>query len=268
MKRFVALLAIIAAVLGIGLSIAGAIITLRLVDAAGDQIDNTLVLASDSLGSITQTLTVFEGTVGEMMTSLAVVEQTIGHTSAALNDVTPIVTAAAQLGENVADSIESFQQNLPTLAGLAGAIDLSLRALGRFGLGNYAPEAPLDQAVNDIGASFDGVPLQLRQLADDTTPAGDNLSNISSDLSRIAASVETIGSTVGDIPQLLSDFNRNLQQMQQQVDALRVNLGRALLAIKILLVVFFVWLGLSQLLPLWWGVETLSGRRRQTPSAS
>lgn len=267
MKRFVAVLAIIAAVLGIGLSIAGAIVTLRLVAATGAQIDSALALAGDSLDSITQTVTVFEETVDEMMTSLAAVEQTVGHASSALSDVAPIVATTARLGTSVADSIESFQQNLPTLTGLAGAVDLTLRALGRFGLGSYAPEAPLDQAVNDIGASFDGVPLKLRQLADDTKPAGDNLDSIGSDLDRIAASVKNIGATVGDIPQLLSDFNRNLQQMRQRIDALRLNLARALLTTKIVLIVFFAWLGLSQFLPLWWGIETLRGNRQETSPA-
>ncbi len=261
MKRFIGVLAIIAALLGISLSIAGAIITLRVVDTAGAQIDGALSLASNSLGSISQTLTVLESTVDEMMTSLAAVEQTVSRASSALGDVAPIVATTARLGTSVADSIESFQQNLPTLAGLAGAIDLTLRALGRFGLSSYAPDAPLDQAVADIGASFDGVPLQLRQLADDTVPAETNLGSISADLGRISASVQAIGQTVSEIPQLLGEFNQNLQAIQQQVDGLRANLARALLGLKILLIVFFVWLGLSQLLPLYWGVETLRGRK-------
>lgn len=267
MKRLIAVFAIVAAVLGISLSVVGAIFTLRVVDAAGAQIDGALSLASDSLGSITRTLTVLEATVDELMTSLAAVEETIGHASSALNDVAPLVATTARLGTSVAESIESFQANLPTLAGLAGAIDLTLRALGRFGLGGYAPESPLDQAVTEIGASFDGVPLQLRQLADETVPAGSNLGDIGDDLGRIASSVKTISSTVSDIPQLLSDFNDNLQQIRRQVDNIRTNLARAVLAIKALLIVFFVWLGLSQLLPFWWGVETLRGKQTDATPA-
>lgn len=261
MKRLIGILAIIAAILGMTLSTVGAVLTLRAVDAVGKQVDGALALASDSLGSITQALTTLQDTVDEMMSSLLAVQDTIGHASTALKDTAPLIATTASLGASVADSIEAFQENLPTLAGLASTVDLTLRALGRFGLGAYNPDSPLDQAVSDIGSSFDGVPLQLRKLADDTVPAGANVSNIGADLGRIAASVEAIGRTVSDIPELMGNFTQNLLQIKGQVDGLRTNLARALIALKVVLIIFFVWLGLSQLFPLYWGVEMVRAER-------
>lgn len=257
MRRLLGLLAILAGILGLLIAITGIIFLPPAIDGIGRHLDATLGFASNSLGAINRTLASLQGAVGEVGDSLQTVERAIANASQTLTDTAPLIADVADLSQNVAGSIAAFRDSVPTLADLSQTIDRTLRALGRFGLGTYNPEQPLDAAVRSIGDSFDDVPGQLHGLATNIGAADKNIGGISADLNGVAADLKAIGASIGAMPTLLDDLAANMTAAQRQIEDVRARVAQSVRLLKAAIIIFLLWLALSQVFPLYWGYHLL-----------
>lgn len=259
-RRLLGFFVIVAALIGIGLSVAGAVFSWRGLELAGRRLDDTFVTVQTHLDTITDSLDLMGDTVDEALTGLQTVEQTLRQAATALDATAPLIVEAGAMAENVAGSIEGFNATVPTLVTLSESIDTLLRGLARLRLGTYNPEKPLPDAIQEIGDNFAPVPEQLRHFGEGVVVVESNVDAIGTNLEGIAGNLQAVTATLAGLPGLLDGFVANMEVIEAQVTGLRAQVATAISLVQIGAVVLFVWLGLSQLLPLYLGFRLLLNR--------
>jgi len=264
-RRLLGIVVVLAALVGIALSVAGAILSWRGLELAGRRLDSTLVTVQTHLDTITDTLVLMGDTVDEAITGLQTVEQTLGQAATALDTTAPMILEAGAMAENVAGSIEGFNATIPTLVTLSESIDTLLRGLARLRLGTYNPAKPLPMAIQEIGDNFAPLPEQLRHFGAGVVTVESNVNAIGVNLQGIAANLRAITTSLAGLPDLLDGFVDNMEVIEAQVIGLRAQVATAVDVLQIAIVVLFIWLGLSQVLPLYLGFRLLVGQSSLWP---
>lgn len=259
-RRLLGFFVIVAALVGIILSVAGAIVSWRGLELAGRHLDGTFATVQTHLDTITETLDLMGDTVDEALTGLQTVEQTLRQAATTLDATAPLIVEAGAMADNVAGSIEGFNATIPTLVTLSESIDTLLRGLARLRLGTYNPDKPLPAAIQEIGDNFAPVPNQLRQFGEGVVVVESNVDAIGMNLEGIAGNLQAVTATLAGLPGLLDGFVANMEVIEAQVTRLRAQVTTVINVLQIGAVVLFVWLGLSQLLPLYLGFRLLVGR--------
>ncbi|MCA9937692.1 MAG: hypothetical protein KC418_03550 [Anaerolineales bacterium] len=260
---------------GLVLSIGGALVTRRMVDNVGQGLDQSLRLVSESLDTVLDTLALTKTTVGQVNGSMTTVETTATDLAQTINQTRPLLDQVSQIASSdVPDGIDAVQAALPNVAEVAGTIDTTLRVLNNFRIDqsilgfpikydlgiNYNPVTPFDQSITAVGGSLDGIPERLRTLKIYLNVTDDNLATISQDVLNIAADLKTINGSVADVQPLLDEYTRLVTEVNDNIRQTRANLTDQLAQFKIVLVIVFVWIGLTQAAPVYLGWELLRGR--------
>lgn len=272
MRRILGLLMLLIGIVGLGISGAGTVLGWRLVDDIGRSLDDNLALTVDSLNTVHDTLLLTRTTVRQLNDGLETVEGTAVTVSQAISETQPLLQNISMVATGqVPDGIEAFQASIPNLAEVAGAIDSTLRALNSFsfnllgqsvGLGvEYDPEQPFDESILAIGDSLEGVPDELRSLEESLAMTGDNLAAISGDVTLIGDDLSAINASVAEVEPLLSGYIRIITEINNSIRQTRANLSSQLEMARVVVTIVMVWLGLTQIAPLYLGWELLTGRR-------
>ena len=216
---------IVVSLLWAGLGLWGLTIGLGWLESTQAALDENLTLAVDSLdsieGLILNTSTVISSTSQSLTTTVTSLE----NASTALTDMRPLIQQTSQVvTEQVPDALDGVQDSMPTLIATAKSVDETLTWLSGFGftvpnpfgadwhydLGiSYAPEVPLDQALEAMSGNLEEMPDDLRAMEDDLALVDDDLSLLSADLTDIAADIEAV--------------NAQLQQSDPQLETLAAN---------------------------------------------
>lgn len=272
MQRILGIIMIAIGVSGLVLSFAGLIAGHRLVDNIGAGLEANLTLTIESLETVNDTLLLTKATVGQMEEALVTVEETADNVVIAIDDTQPLLEEASQVTtEDVPTSIEAFQETLPALTDVAGTIDDTLRTLSSFGfersllgvplafdLGiDYDPEVPFDQSVRQIGDSLEGMPEDLRSLKVHLDQANSNLGTISSNVDTISGNLNEINESVAELEPLLDDYQSIVTQLSDRARQTRTFVTQQLDQVKIIVTIVAIWLGLTQIAPIYLGWELM-----------
>lgn len=280
MQRILGIIMIAIGVSGLVLSFAGLIASQRLVDNIGTGIEANLTLTIESLDTVNETLLLSKVTVGQMSEALLAVEETADNVVIAINDTQPLLEQASQVTtEDVPESIEAFQNTLPALTDVAATIDDTLRTLSAFGfqrsilgvplgfdLGiDYDPEVPFDQSVEDLGASLEGMPDDLRSLKRHLDQANRNLSTIGDNIDTISGNLGMINENVSEVEPLIDDYLLIVTELSDSARQTRSFVTQQLGQVKLIVTIIAIWLGLAQFAPIYLGWELLvRGRGTET----
>ncbi|MGD2143601.1 MAG: hypothetical protein PVF54_03885 [Anaerolineae bacterium] len=259
-----ALLAIIGA-LGIALSALGVIYVWRAADGVKAAADDSLVLVSDTLTDVDRSLDVASSTLDGAALAIDGLYSTTLDVSRTLSSTRVTVDEMAALAEDdLPQSIESSLVALEALEETAAVVDQLLRGLQRFGVGDYHPEIPLDQAVSEATAGLEPVPSGLRAM-------GAALYETSASLEGVQGGIVLMGDHIMGIRQnvvnggaALSSHRANLRRLQTRVQIVRRNVDRPVRTAAWGSTLLLVWIGLSQLAIVRWGFSLWQRRRPQT----
>lgn len=280
MRKALGIVILATGVLGIILSIAGIIAGRRLVDSMGQGLQSNLTTTLDSLETVKETLILTKLTVGQLSEGLSTVEDTMDNVSIAIDDTRPLLQQSSSVTtEQLPASIEAFQETMPALVEVAGTIDDTLRTLDAFNVRRsilgipldfdlgveYDPEVPFDESVSDLGASLEGVPQQLRSLRQHIETTNDNLRTMSRNVSSISSDLGTINSSISRVEPLLDEYIAIITELSDSTRQARLLLQRQIGQVKFVLTVAMIWLGLTQIAPLYLGWELATGRRPGHP---
>lgn len=202
------------------------------------------------------------------------------NVSIAIDDTRPLLQQSSSVTtEQLPASIEAFQETMPALVEVAGTIDDTLRTLDAFNVRRsilgipldfdlgveYDPEVPFDESVSDLGASLEGVPQQLRSLRQHIETTNDNLRTMSRNVSSISSDLGTINSSISRVEPLLDEYIAIITELSDSTRQARLLLQRQIGQVKFVLTVAMIWLGLTQIAPLYLGWELATGRRPGHP---
>jgi ABC-type transporter Mla subunit MlaD len=277
LRRFLGITMVAIAISGIILSIAGLVIGRQMVDDIGSGLDNTLSLTSQTLDTVGDTLNITRQTVRDVNNSITTTHTTASNVARTINESRPLLDQISQVASHDApDSIEAVQASLPNVVAVAGTIDQTLttlndfqfdrRILGiplRFDLGiDYAPNEPFDVSVNRIGASLDGLPARLRTLEIYLNVTDGNLYRVSQNLFALARDLENIGQSIDQVEPLLDDYVRLTTETNDMIRQTRSNTGQQVQTAKLVITIIFLYMGLTQIAPLYLGLEMLVGSKK------
>lgn len=275
-RQLVGLIIIIIGLSGIALSVVGIRTAPRTIDTIGDSLEANLVLVSESLDTVQETLLLAQSTITEVTGGLDTVEESAVHLGQTLNQTRPLLDQVSTIAsDDVPQSLDAIQATLPNLVQVAAAIDDTLTILNRFkvdqqilgipikfDLGiDYDPAVPFDESVSQIGRSFETLPDQLRDLDDYVTVANDNLALISEDVLAISGDLDGVNGRIAELDPLLEDYLRIVVELNDSTRQTRQIILGELVALKRIVTIALAWVALSQLAPLYLGLELLRNRR-------
>lgn len=279
LRRILGFVLLLIALLGIGLSMWGIRIGHQAVDAFDAEVTNALTLTSQTLDTVQDTLVLTKDTVQTISTGVEAVETTADDLALTINQTRPLMDQIATISStDLPQTVVAIQETIPSVAQAAGAIDNTLVTLNKFridetipiinykidwSLGiDYSPTVPLDQSINQIGDSMQELPDKLRSLEVYVNVTSDNLQTISDDVRTIADDLADVNTQIADLDPLLDTYMGTVTTLNDTSRQTRASISEQLKSIKFGITVVMIWVALTQLVPLYLGVELLLGKRR------
>lgn len=252
-----------AVVVGLTLAIGGPIVVGRIGAAAED----SLIVTSDALVAVAETVEVAASSIGTVRASLASVSDAAADLAVTVDASTEVLTEVSALTANeIPESLEAFQDSLPALISVGGAIDRTLRALSFFGV-EYDPERPFDEALAALGTSLEGVPERLREQSANLDTATSGIQGVVTNTEDIAESIAALDEDIQVTEELLGEYRITTGQAARLVSDARSEVRVAVVISQVFLVLFGLVFAATQL-PLLAGVSDGDGGRSQQAAES
>ena len=276
LRRILGVVILLVGIIGLVVAYQGMVVVNQLLDNVAVEVDNGLRLTSESLDNVNATLLVAKDTVEDVNLTMGTVQTMTTNLAQTMNETGPLLEQSTIVAtEQVPESIEAVQEAIPALVDVAGTIDSTLTTLSRFkiereilgfelnyDLGiNYDPEVRFDAAVVGIGDSMEGLPESLRALAVYLNIANENLDTISTDLLALTNDLERLNDDIGQLDPILDEYIRIVTELNDSLRGLRGQINEQVESAKNVVTIAFIWLGLTQIVPLYLGYELVSGQR-------
>ncbi|MFA5837492.1 MAG: hypothetical protein WC837_11115 [Bellilinea sp.] len=264
--RITGLVLSIAAVMGLGLSLAGLIllggfssrISANLLGAL-EYLDRALVISSDGLETAESSLLAADSALDSLISTLDGVNES-------LQGMDPTLTALSKLlGNDLPGTIEATQDSLDSAQTSAKNIDNVLTSLSRIpflGTLVYNPEVPLNETLGEISDSLDAIPRSLRDAKSGLDTADKNLAFITSDLDNVAQSTDQIGLSIADALLVIDEYQTLVADMQKRTKDFRQKLPGQLRLATLAAALLLIWLAITQIGLLAQGAEFMARGRK------
>lgn len=250
------------------------------IDAAGVQADAGLRFASESLDTMIDTLVLANNTVFEINKAMDTIESATVDSSQAISQMIPMMDqVTAVISQDVPESLEAVQATIPDLVQVARVMDDTLTALNRFRIDetipiinyriqydlgiDYNPVQPFDISVQQMGDSMEGLPEQLREMDGYAAVTQDNLGTIGDDLLEISQDLDDVNAQFTQLPPQIQAYIRLVGEVNDKTRQVRAQVGEKLALVKQIVSIAMIWLGLTQIAPLYLGWELLMRKREE-----
>jgi hypothetical protein len=261
-KRVLGIMLALIGALGIVLSVLGVVYVWRAAQVAEAAADDALGLLSDTLDNVEDSLDVALTTLDDAADAMDALHATTLDVGQTLSGTQPTLEGMADLAEDdLSQSIEATLAALQAMEETAGVVDRMLRGLSLLGVGDYDPDVPLDQAVATMGEGLEPVPDGLRQMGDGLRQAGSNLAGVQDGITRMGEHMLNIRQDVSDANAAIGSHTDIVQRLQDQVHALHENVGQPIRIVAWGATLLLVWIGLSQLALIQWGISLGASER-------
>jgi hypothetical protein len=260
-RRVFGTLLILLGVLGIALCALGVVYVWRAAEDVAAAADDTLLTVSETLDDIDRSLRLASTTLDDTGIAIAGLYNTSLDVSDTLSSTQVTIDEMARLTED--DLPQSIEASLLALDGLedsAGVIDRLLRSLQQFGIGDYNPPVPLNEAVAAAQSGLAMVPSSLRTMGDGLRDTSTNLDEVEQGVVVMSRNVMLLEQNVNDADAAVSEHRSNLRELRTRVIKARRNVEQPIQAAAWGATLLLIWIALSQLAIIQWGV-TLWQRR-------
>jgi hypothetical protein len=255
-RRILGTVLILIGALGIVLSVLGVLNVWLVTETVTVAADDALGLLSDTLDNVERSLDVTSTTLdgaaiamdGLYTTTLDVV-QTLSSTQKTLDETVGLVE------DDLPGSIESTLIALEAVEETAGVIDQMLRGLSLFGVGDYDPDVPLDQAIAEAGEGLEPVPDNLREMGDGLRQTSANLDEVGGGITLMGDHILDIRGNVSSADAVIGDYVGIVQELQERLKALRQDVSQPIRTVAWGVTLLLIWIGLSQLALIQWGIS-------------
>jgi len=261
-SRVTGLVLIIAALLGLGFSLAGLVFLGRFSSQVSASLAGTLDSLSEALTITQDGLDVADGALQDADSALISMTGTLDGVNQSLRGMDPTLDALRSLlGTDLPATIEATQDSLASAETSAKNIDGVLTSLSRIPfLGSlvYNPEVPLNETLAGISDSLDPIPGSLRQAKRGLDTAKTNLDTINTDLDVVVESTGEISTSTAEAQRVVSEYQTLVTSIQKRVEKMQKQLPGQVRLATLAAAIFLIWLGLAQIGLLTQGMEILS----------
>jgi methyl-accepting chemotaxis protein len=161
--------------------------------------------------------------------------------------------------------VRSTQTALTSASATAEIVDDALGALNAIpfvNLSAYNPEVPLSVAIEQVNTSLDPIPTTLGAIADDMETTADSLEQVNTNLARAAQSVKDLSGNVADAATVVAQYQEVVGTLQAEIERLQSRAPDWIGALRWLAAIILIWLAVTQLALLAYGLDLLGRNRR------
>lgn len=257
--RSIAVLLILTALTGIGLSVSGIVIARQVRPLAAAWGTKQMDTAQNTLSSLDEALSILEDTLHTADTSLQSVNETLKVSAQTLGDTQPILNETQTLlDKQIPHTITETQAALYTAQQGMGLIEQTLRIITLIPLmpgEPYQPQTSLSDSLGQIAWNLGQIPQSTAALSDGVQISKANLATLQINLLSISLQLDDIQENLQGVLDTLPQYHQTIAAQQAQITSLRQQFPRWINLLTGALTAFLVWLGLTQVGLLLQGVD-------------
>lgn len=260
-NRVVGFLLVLAALLGLTISLAGLRTVWMVKPTLSKGIVDGVGLVVSSLETTGQGLEVTQQALASSVESISDMQSTLEATADTMSSLQPLLDEIQKLmAEEIPDTVAAAQQALATAQQSAGVIETVLHTISAIPLVGipYAPEVSLQEALGEVVKSMEGLPDKLHDIQDELEKTGDDLEVMQADLETVAAAVEEIESSMAQYKKVIEDYKASLDLLKDRLDTIVKNAPQIIDALGWALTAFLAWMAIANLGLLTQGWELLT----------
>jgi hypothetical protein len=262
LKKFLGLLLIVTAVIGIVFCITGLFkiwqVQPELTQAASDN----LTLMDETLAATQDGLTLLGQVVNATSTDVASLQTTTQALATTLHDTTPMLDSLSSLsGKDLPDAISATQTSLASAQSSAQVIDTALGVLTSipFSPIPYNPQVPLHTSLAGISTSLNTIPTSLATIHNSLNAGKTNLGLVEAELVKISDTVRGISDNLASTQKSIEQYKTVTAKLKARVEATQLAAPDLIKSCAWALTFALAWLLISQLGLLIQGFDLLWG---------
>jgi chromosome segregation ATPase len=262
-RKLIGVLLMIAAIIGLFISVAGIGFFWRIEDPLTQNIQSTIDLLSQTMTTTAQGLTITQSALEGSVATISSLQSTVQTTANTIKSSSPMVEEISTLmQEDLPRTIQATEASLRSAAQSAQVIDGLLGTLSGIPLLgpslNYNPEVPLSTALEEVAENLSSLPGSFANMKDSLEESTSNLETFQADLTVMAESIGEIQKSVAQYDQVIQGYQQSIEQVITGLDNLKENIPTYVHYLVLGLTLFFVWMAIAQLGLLTQGWELLT----------
>ena len=263
LRQIMGWLMLVAALVGVAAAVLGAVVGWRLLERVNSTTADTLAVTIDALDSIEDTIDVADGTVTATSQALSELQNTLSTLSTSLTTGADVVNDTGQLTETAAPALADATVTLRQMEAIGGQIDGFLASLANI------PFTPDFDQSSGLGATFGRLADDIDPLDEELSATARSLETFEGSLGDLRTDVDSLVITIGDVNQELTAGEELLVQYRDNVAEARTlalqsqdELQQDQSTLRWLILIGAIAFAVSQLAPLWLGLNLILGGRR------
>jgi ABC-type transporter Mla subunit MlaD len=267
-RRIIGVLLILAAILGLIVSIGAMYIIWNVQDNITTSLQNTIDLLGQTLETTAQGLVVTQAALQNSVDMIGSLQSTVETTAEAIGTMDPLLEEiSGLLAEKLPNTIRATQTSLETAQQSAATIDTVLRAMSGIPLIGpsigYDPQVPLSDALGDVAQQLENIPDTFLAMEEKLATTQSSMQTFQADLTVMADSVGQIQASVAQYDQVIGGYQASLERVLAQLETLSANLPNIVRTLTIGLTAFLVWMAIAQIGLFTQGWELLTETKEQ-----
>jgi uncharacterized phage infection (PIP) family protein YhgE len=279
-KRLVGLLILLIGLAGVTISVGGIIYVQTIPEDPPGLVEDQLGLLQDSLVTLSGTITTTSQGLTTISDSLASLQDTtLQWTDAVSNTLPAIESADTLITQQLPDALRTVQETLPALEQTASIVDQTLiqvsqlqsllRTLGLISSAPiyYNPDLLLGDGIAQLDGTLEGLPEQLESFGPSLDLVKQQLGVVNDTIVQINDINVAVTQDVQRLNENVDELNGIIARLEDVPGEVRTDFRDLVRMLKPVLTGLLVWLGLSQLVPLYFGFQVLRGQAQSVNPA-
>lgn len=221
-----------------------------------------------------KTLEITGGALDATVSSVDALSGTLDATAETLADTQPVITQVnALMGKALPDAMKAAGDSLNAAQAAAQSLEGAIKSFESFRnllaavpfLGvkqstqAYDPEQPLADSLGDLSTSIEDMPDDFVKMSESMHKADGNLNTVQTNLVKMSENVAVISDRLVEYQAVIDDSKASMDKLHGILTGTRDNLGAILAAATAVMVLFMLWLLVTQVVIFSQGWELFHG---------
>lgn len=250
-RKITGIILILFATVSLGITLYGVVQVWQMKEPIKENLISNLEIFESTLENTADGLVIAHQSMDSVSASMDGLENTVGTLADSIDDTIPLINSLESLtGETLPETIQSTQSSLAAAGESAKIIDSVLRALTIFNRNLYNPAEPLDVALGKVSVSMDDLPETLDTMETSLKDTSDNLLAFQAEIRLAAKSIKDINQGLEEAGQVIESYQESVDILLAEISGYKTRLPRWIDGAAWMLTFLLIWLAIVQLVVL------------------
>jgi len=263
-SRFIGAVLLLGAGIGIVISLLGLVGVWTAAPKVETAVVKTIERVSESLTTTQEGLDVIAESMQQASDTLLIMETVASEMALSVDQTIPMVDRAGTLvGEHMTEIVQETQTSLDAAQSSAKLVDdtlgliTSLPIIGR----RYAPANSLSSSISGVSQSLDELPSSFLELQANLKIASSNLKTMQDQVQALGVNLKNISGSMEKAQGVVEDYQVQVTGLEADLQTFQEQVPSWLTGLKWGLTLFFLWMGIAQLGLFLQGAALLGGQQ-------